>query len=211
MAYGLSLQNEREKMNIVVGFILILLIIGLVSWFFTVYNGLIQVRENIKKSWANIDVLLMQRSDEIPKLIKTVKAFAKDDKKMIDSVMAARERYLGAGTVIEKANANRQITDALRSVFALSESYPDLRSNENFLQFQDRISGLENEIADRREFYNESVNNYNIRIQSLPDVIIANAMGLKLEEMFEVPDSAKNDVDIDLTDLYDEQNSDTKD
>jgi len=70
---------------------------------------------------------------------------------------------------------------------------------------------LENEIADRREFYNESVNNYNIRIQSLPDVIIANAMGLKLEEMFEVPDSAKNDVDIDLTDLYDEQNSDTKD
>ena len=130
---------------------------------------------------------------------------------MIDSVMAARERYLGAGTVIEKANANGQITDALRSVFALSESYPDLRSNENFLQFQDRISGLENEIADRREFYNESVNNYNIRIQSLPDVIIANAMGLKLEEMFEVPDSEKNDVDIDLTNLYDEQNSDTKD
>ena len=198
-------------MNIVVGFILILLIIGLVSWFFTVYNGLIQVRENIKKSWANIDVLLMQRSDEIPKLIKTVKAFAKHEKKMFDSVMAATQRYLGAGTVIEKANANSQITDALRSVFALSESYPDLRSNDNFLQFQDRISGLENEIADRREFYNESVNNYNIRIQSLPDVIIANAMGLKLEEMFEVPDSAKNDVDIDLTDLYDEQNSDTKD
>ena len=96
-------------------------------------------------------------------------------------------------------------------MFALSESYPDLRSNDNFLQFQNRISGLENEIADRREFYNESVNNYNIRIQSLPDIIIANSMGLKLEEMFEVPHSAKNDVNIDLTDLYDEQNSDTKD
>ena len=105
-------------MNIVVGFIFILVIIGLVSWFFTIYNGLIQVRENIKKSWANIDVLLMQRSDEIPKLIKTVKAFAQHEKKMFDSVMSAREKYLGAGTLAEKADADNQITNALKSVFA---------------------------------------------------------------------------------------------
>ena len=189
-------------MNIVVGFIFILVIIGLVSWFFTIYNGLIQVRENIKKSWANIDVLLMQRSDEIPKLIKTVKAFAQHEKKMFDSVMSAREKYLGAGTLAEKADADNQITNALKSVFALSESYPELRSNENFVQFQNRISGLENEIADRRELYNESVYNHNIRIQSLPDVIIANAMALKQEEMFEVPESKKDDISIDLDDLY---------
>ncbi|MEE3188904.1 MAG: LemA family protein [Candidatus Neomarinimicrobiota bacterium] len=195
-------------MNIVFGFIILLGIIGLVSWFFTVYNGLVQVRENIKKSWANIDVLLMQRSDEIPKLIKTVKAFATHEKEMFDSVMAAREKYLGASSVGEKADADNMLSGALKSVFALSEAYPELRSNENYIQFQNRISGLENEIADRREFYNESVNNYNIRIQSLPDVWIAGPMGLQQEEMFEVPVEKKEDVDIDLDDLYGDKGSD---
>jgi len=194
-------------MNIVFGFIMLLGIIGLVSWFFTVYNGLVHVRENIKKSWANIDVLLMQRSDEIPKLIKTVKAFATHEKEMFDSVMAAREKYLGASSVGEKADADNMLSGALKSVFALSEAYPELRSNENFIQFQNRISGLENEIADRREFYNESVNNYNIRIQSLPDVWIAGPMGLQQEEMFEVPVEKKEDVDIDLDDLYGDKGS----
>ena len=191
-------------MQIVVIFIISLVIIGLVSWFFTIYNGLIHVKENIKKSWANIDVLLMQRSDEIPKLIKVLKSFAKHEKKMFDNVMVARKSYLGANSITEKADADNQISDALKSVFALSEAYPELRSNENFLNLQDRISGLENEISDRRELYNESVNNYNIRIQSLPDVVIANAMGLDQEEMFQVHDLKKKDIDIDLDNLYDE-------
>ena len=191
-------------MQIVVIFIICLAIIGLVSWFFTIYNGLIYVKENIKKSWANIDILLMQRSDEIPKLIKVLKSFAKHEKTMFDNVMVARKSYLGANNITEKADADNQISDALKSVFGLSEAYPELRSNENFLNLQDRISGLENEIADRRELYNESVNNHNIRIQSLPDVFIANAMGLDQEEMFQVKDSKKKDVDIDLDNLYDE-------
>ena len=191
-------------MQIVVIFIISLVIIGLFSWFFTIYNGLIHVKENIKKSWANIDVLLMQRSDEIPKLIKVLKSFAKHEKKMFDNVMVARKSYLGANSITEKADADNQISDALKSVFALSEAYPELRSNENFLNLQDRISGLENEISDRRELYNESVNNYNIRIQSLPDVVIANAMGLDQEEMFQVHDLKKKDIDIDLDNLYDE-------
>ena len=191
-------------MQIVVIFIISLVIIGLVSWFFTIYNGLIHVKENIKKSWANIDVLLMQRSDEIPKLIKVLRSFAKHEKKMFDNVMVARKSYLGANSITEKADADNQISDALKSVFALSEAYPELRSNENFLNLQDRISGLENEISDRRELYNESVNNYNIRIQSLPDVAIANAMGLDQEEMFQVNDLKKKDVDINLDNLYDE-------
>ena len=182
-------------MQIVVIFIISLVIIGLVSWFFTIYNGLIHVKENIKKSWANIDVLLMQRSDEIPKLIKVLKSFAKHEKKMFDNVMVARKSYLGANSITEKADADNQISDALKSVFALSEAYPELRSNENFLNLQDRISGLENEISDRRELYNESVNNYNIRIQSLPDVAIANAMGLDQEEMFQVNDLKKKDIE----------------
>tara|TARA_B100000749_G_C18377603_1_gene444543 strand:- start:444 stop:1031 length:588 start_codon:yes stop_codon:yes gene_type:complete len=191
-------------MQIVTIFVIVLLIIGSVSWFFTIYNGLIHVKENIKKSWANIDVLLMQRSDEIPKLIKVLRSFVKHEKRMFDNVMDARKSYLGANSITEKADADNQISGALKSVFALSEAYPELRSNDNFLNLQDRISGLENEIADRRELYNESVNNYNIRIQSLPDVVIANAMGLNQEEMFKVDEAKKKDVDIDLDNLYDE-------
>ena len=191
-------------MNIVVIFVIALIIIGFISWFFTVYNGLIQVKENIKKSWANIDVLLMQRSDEIPKLIKVLKSFVKHEKKMFDNVMDARTSYLGASSVSEKADADNQMSEALKSVFALSEAYPELGSNDNFLKLQERISGLENEIADRRELYNESVNNYNIRIQSLPDMFIANTLGLPQEVMFKVDENKKKDIDIDLDNLYDE-------
>ena len=191
-------------MSYVVIFVLVLILFSLISWFFTVYNGLIQVKENIKKSWANIDVLLMQRSDEIPKLVKVLKSFVKHEKKMFDTIMEARSFYLGASSVSEKADADNEMSSALKSIFALSEAYPELRSNDNFLKLQERISGLENDIADRRELYNESVNNYNIRIQSLPDAFIANSMNLAAEEMFKVVEKKKKDVDIDLDNIYDE-------
>ena len=191
-------------MSYVVIFASVLILFSLISWFLTVYNGLIQVKENIKKSWANIDVLLMQRSDEIPKLVKVLKSFVKHEKKMFDSIMEARSFYLGASTVSEKADADNEMSSALKSIFALSEAYPELRSNDNFLKLQERISGLENDIADRRELYNESVNNYNIRIQSLPDAFIANSMNLAAEAMFKVVEKKKKDVDIDLDNIYDE-------
>ena len=191
-------------MSYVIIFILVLILFSLISWFLTVYNGLIQVKENIKKSWANIDVLLMQRSDEIPKLVKVLKSFVKHEKKMFDSIMEARSFYSGASSVSEKADADSEMSTALKSIFALSEAYPELKSNDNFLKLQERISGLENDIADRRELYNESVNNYNIRIQSLPDAFIANSMNLASEEMFKVDEKKKKDVDIDLDNIYDE-------
>ena len=191
-------------MSYVIIFILVLILFSLISWFLTVYNGLIQVKENIKKSWANIDVLLMQRSDEIPKLVKVLKSFVKHENKMFDSIMEARSFYLGANSVSEKADADSEMSSALKSIFALSEAYPELKSNDNFLKLQERISGLENDIADRRELYNESVNNYNIRIQSLPDAFIANSMNLASEEMFKVDEKKKKDVDINLDNIYDE-------
>ena len=123
------------------------------------------------------------------------------EKNMIDKVLESREHYLGANSVGEKAVADNEMSGALKSLFALAENYPDLRSNENFIQFQSRISSLEDDIADRREFYKDSVNNYNIRNESMPDVFIANSMGLKEEEMFEVPESKKQDVEIDFSDI----------
>ncbi len=194
-------MDTGSMMGIVKYFIIGIVLIGIVSYLFSIYNGLILVKNNVKKAWANIDVLLMQRSDEIPKLIETVKAFVKHEKNMIDKVLDARKLYLGSNTVGEKAVADDQLSGALKSLFALSENYPELKSNENFIQFQNRISSVEDDIADRREFYNDSVNNFNIRIESAPDVIVANYMGLKEQEMFEVPESKKEDVQIDFSDV----------
>ena len=188
-------------MNTVIIFMVVLIVFGFISWLFTVYNGLVQVKENIKKSWANINVLLMQRSDELPKLVKVLKSFVKHEKVMLDNILESRNSFLGASSIDEKADADNQISKALKSVFALSEAYPELSSNENFLKLQERISGLENEISDRRELYNESVNNYNIRIQSIPDTLVARALSLKEEEMFKVDKNKIKDLSIDLDNL----------
>ena len=167
-------------------------------WFVGMYNGLVQVQQNIVKAFANIDVLLTQRFDELPKLVKTVKSYASHEKEVFANVTKAREAMMGAKTVSEKAKANGGLSDALKSIFALSEAYPDLKASESYMKLQGRISELENSIADRREFYNESVNNYNIRIKSIPDIIVASAMSLSAEEMFEAPEEKKQNVEIDL-------------
>tara|TARA_Y100000816_G_C26074610_1_gene565544 strand:+ start:40 stop:588 length:549 start_codon:yes stop_codon:yes gene_type:complete len=179
-------------------YIIIVISIAILLLCISSYNGLIQVEENIKKAFANIDVLLMQRSDELPKLVDTVKAFVSHEKEIFANVLKARETMLSAKTITEKAQASGGISNALKSIFALSEDYPDLGSNENFMKLQGRISDLENSIADRREFYNESVNNYNIRIKTIPDVLIARIMNLSAKEMFQVSDEKKEDVKIDL-------------
>ena len=179
-------------------YIIIVISIAILLLCISSYNGLIQVEENIKKAFANIDVLLMQRSDELPKLVDTVKAFVSHEKEIFANVLKARETMLSAKTITEKAQASGGISNALKSIFALSEDYPDLSSNENFMKLQGRISDLENSIADRREFYNASVNNYNIRIKTIPDVLIARIMNLSAKEMFQVSDEKKEDVKIDL-------------
>ena len=176
--------------------VLILLAVVLIGYFVTIYNGLIKLKNNIKKSWANIDVLLKQRSDELPKLIATVKGYMKHEREVLENLTKARTNFLNANTVAESAVADNMITGALKSLFAVAENYPNLKANENFMQLQSRISGIENEIADRREFYNDSVNQYNIRIQSIPDVIVARMMGYANEEMFEVTETDKQDVEI---------------
>ena len=121
-------------MSYVIIFILALTLFSLISWFLTVYNGLIQVKENIKKSWSNIDALLMQRSDKIPKLVKVLKSFVKHEKRMFDSIMEARAFYIGASSVSTKADADSEMSSALKSIFSLSEAYAELRSNDNFLK-----------------------------------------------------------------------------
>lgn len=160
------------------------------------YNGLIQVKNNIKKSWANIDVLLTQRADELPKLINSVKGYMAHEQQTLEKLTHARTQFLNAKTVAEKAEADMALTQGLKSLFAVAENYPTLKANENFLQLQSRISGIENEIADRREFYNDSVNTYNIRIASIPDLFVARLMGLQSEQLFEAAPQDRQDVAV---------------
>ncbi len=182
--------------------IIILVAIGLVvlaflGYFVIVYNSLVRLKNNIKKSWANIDVLLKQRTDELTKLIDTVKGYMKFEKNVLTDITKARTAIMRAETIPQKAKADGMLSSALKTLFAVAENYPKLEANTSFIQLQTRISGIENELADRREFYNDSVNEYNIRIQSFPDMIVAGMIGYNQPEvMFKVEEADRKDVKV---------------
>jgi len=161
-----------------------------------IYNGLILLKNNIDKAWANIDVLLKQRHDELPKLIETCKGYMAHETGTLERVIKARQAVMSASGPAATGKAESEMHGALKSLFALAENYPQLRAQDSFAQLQKRISDLENHIADRREFYNDSVNTYNIRIVSIPDVIVARMLAYTAREMFKVADSDKEDVKI---------------
>ncbi|PYV14940.1 MAG: LemA family protein [Acidobacteria bacterium] len=183
---------------ILLGLVVFFVVVGVLIYLVMLYNGLVRLRNDNEKAWANIDVLLKQRHDELPKLIETCKGYMQYEQTTLQKVIEARNTFAKAGSVTEKAQADNMITAALKSLFALSESYPDLKANNNFMQLQSRISELEEKIADRREFYNDDVNTYNIRIQELPDVFIAGIMGLKRRDLFKVAEADRQDVEVKL-------------
>lgn len=183
-------------LDIIIIVIIGLFIIAIAVYVVSIFNGLIRVKNNIKKSWSNINVLLKQRSDELPKLVSSVKGYMKYEKETLNVLTKARTEFLNAKTMSDKAAADSMISSALKTIFAVAENYPKLRASENFSQLQSRISAIENELADRREFYNDSVNTYNIRIQSFPDMVVAKMMKFREEEMFRVAEKDKKDVDI---------------
>lgn len=175
--------------------IIVLIFIGL---FVIIYNSLIRLRKDIDRALANIDVLLKQRGDELTKLVDTVKGYMKFEKKVLTEVTAARTSYNNASTIQGKAKADSMISQAFKTLFAVAENYPQLQSQKSFQQLQERISGLENEIADRREFYNASVTNFNTKIHTIPDTFFARMLGYTDMELFKATEAEKKDVKIDL-------------
>ena len=181
--------------------IIIVLIIGLLFFMLLIpllliYNGLVRLKNNIEKSWANIDVLLKQRSDELPNLIASVKGYMEHERATLEALTKARTDVLQATTLSKKAASDMFITESLKTIFAVAENYPNLKANENFLKLQNRITALENELADRREFYNDSVNIYNICIHSIPDMIVARMMDYTDEPLFEASEEDKAVVQV---------------
>jgi LemA protein len=177
----------------------VLFVVGIFIYFITIYNSLVRLRNDMDKAWANIDVLLKQRHDELPKLIETCKGYMQYEQQTFQLVTEARTAFMRAGSVGEKAQADNMISGALKSLFAVAEKYPDLKANNNFMQLQKRISELEERIADRREFFNDDVNTYNIRIQQLPDVFVAKMLNLQRRDLFRVSEEDRRDVEVKLT------------
>lgn len=183
-------------MGIVILVLLLFIIVGFILYFVSIYNGLVRLSRDVDKSWANIDVLLKQRHDEIPKLIKVCEGYMQYERQTLEKITAARTACLQAKNVDEAAKAEGQLAYALKSLFAVAENYPDLKANQNFIQLQQRISSLENQIADRREYYNEYVTNYNVRINQIPDMFVAQMLNMKPRELFKVNEEDKKDVEI---------------
>jgi LemA protein len=167
------------------------------------YNGLVTVKNNVALAWANIDVLLKQRHDELPKLVEACKAYRDFERDTLVRVTEARAR-VGQAREARDIDALGPAEAALRAgvarVFAVAERYPDLKANENFMQLQSRITGLENAIADRREFYNDCVNVNNIRIEQFPDALVARAFNFREARLLEF--SAQETADVDLKALF---------
>ncbi|MBZ5671286.1 MAG: LemA family protein [Acidobacteriia bacterium] len=186
-------------LTILVALVVILAVVGIFVYLITIYNSLVRLKNDIDKAWANIDVLLKQRHDELPKLIETCKGYMQYEQKTFQLITEARTAFMKAGSVGEKAQADNMISGALKSLFAVAENYPELKANNNFMQLQKRISELEEKIADRREFFNDDVNTYNIRIQQLPDVFIAHLMSLQRKDLFKVEEEDRRDVEVKLT------------
>ncbi len=185
-------------MSIVAGLLVFLVVSGLFIYAIIIYNELVRLRNDNDRAWANIDVLLKQRHDEIPNLVEAVKGYMQHERQVLENVAQARASAMSAVTVVQKAQADLLMTGALRGLFAVAENYPQLKANENFLKLQNRISELEERIADRREFFNDDVNTYNTRIRQIPDVFLAGLMNLKPREMFKVSDEDRRQVEVKL-------------
>src|ERR1043166_2945183 len=180
--------------SMVSGLAFLLFVVGVLTYAVILYNGLVRLRNENDRAWANIDVLLKQRHDEIPNLVETVKGYMQHEQQTLLAVTQARSASMSASSIPQKAIAELQVTSALRGLFAVAENYPQLKANENFLKLQNRITELESEIADRREFYNDCVNTYNIRIEQVPDTMIAAFMNLGPQPMFKAKESDRTPV-----------------
>lgn len=160
------------------------------------YNGLVRARVRTREAWSGIDVQLKRRTDLVPNLVETVRGYAGHERETLENVTRARAMLQQAGTAPEAAQANNFLTQTLRSLFAVSERYPDLKANQNFLELQRELSDIEEKIAFARQFYNRNTMSYNTSIQTFPNVIMANMFGFERFEFFEAEEEAREVPDV---------------
>jgi len=182
--------------TLLVGSLFVSGLIGVIAYAIGVYNMLVRLSNNIDKAWSNIDVMLKQRHDELPKLVEVCNSYMIHERETLEAVIKARNAYGAGRNINEKAQAENQIAGALGHLFAVAEQYPDLKANQQFGAIQQRISSLESTIADRREFYNESTNIYNIAIEQIPAVWVAQQTGYRSRPLLTVAPSDREDAPL---------------
>lgn len=165
-------------------------------YFVSTYNGLVKLRNKVKDQWSQIDVLLKRRADLIPNLVETVKGYAKHESGTLEAVIAARNKAVNATTTEEEMKANGELSGALNRLFALAESYPDLKANTNFLDLQNNLKETEDKISYARQFYNDSVLNYKNKLEVFPSNIVANMFGFKPEPFFEANETERENPQV---------------
>ena len=176
----------------IVAVVVIVLVVALIG----MYNGLVRARLRVREAWSGIDVQLKRRASLIPNLVETVRGYASHERETLENVTRARAMLDTAGTAAQAGQANNVLTQALRSLFAVAEAYPDLKANENFQQLQSDLTDTEEKIAYARQFYNRNVLSYNSSVQTFPTVVIAGMFRFEPEEFFEAEEEARQDVRV---------------
>lgn len=171
--------------------VIIVLVVLVLLWLVGAYNGLVSLRNKVRDQWAQIDVLLKRRSDLIPNLVETVKGYAKHEEGTLEAVVAARNKLVAAPSKEEEMAASGELTGALNRLFALTEAYPDLKANQNFMDLQNNLKDTEDKISYARQFYNDSVMKYQNKIEMFPTNIVAGIFGFKPEKFFEATEAEK--------------------
>ena len=180
-----------------IALIIILVIVVLIIAFFAGnYNSLVSLRNKVKDQWSQIDVNLKRRNDLIPNVVETVKGYAKHEKGTLEDVIKARNTFISAKTPEEEMKASGEITQAVSKLFALAESYPELKATENFMNLQNELKETEDKISYARQFYNDTVMTYNNKVQMFPSNIIANMFNFKPETFFEAEESERKNVEV---------------
>jgi len=185
--------------GIIILAIIVVLIVIFIGYIISLYNSLVRVKNNVKKAWSNISVLLKQRHDELPKLIDACKAYMQHEKSVLENITQARadaQKARESGNIADVNKAESAVGRSLMNLMAVAENYPDLKANASFQQLQQRISSIEDQIADRRELYNQTANNYNIAIQQFPAVILAGMMSFDSVDLLKFSEDETKDVDV---------------
>lgn len=182
--------------SLTIVFVLVLIAAAALAYAATLYNSLVQVKNNVDQAWSNIDVLLKQRADELGKLLDAVKGYLGYERDLLTRLTALRTEVGRGGTDERRLAAERELGAGVGRLLAVAEGYPDLKSSSNFVELQRRITALEEQIAHRREFYNDAVNINNTRMEQVPDRLLAGAAGLKPRPLFQASAEERADVDV---------------
>ncbi len=179
----------------IIGIIIVVLVV-IASFIISNYNGLVQARNKVRDQFSQIDVQLKKRADLIPNLVETVKGYTKHEEETLENVIKARNTYLSAGSVDDKVEASSEMSNAISKLFALAESYPDLKANTNFLDLQSQLKEIEDKIGYARQFYNDAVLMYNNKTEMFPSSIIASLFNFKAEKFFEAAEEDRKNVEV---------------